>query len=557
MKRSLIKTPLSLALAGIAAVGLSGCVNLHNQVDSSVEGNTKKVSTLIKTADSQPAPVVTLVSKVKGSWVSAKKPMMEAPKVDVLPEVFATNFVNTTPGSIRVVELMSRVSREKGVQIRLSSDLKDDNVTTDVTVQASGGTASSVNLPALPGAMPAAPVASSANGASSLTVGGKTDLRVSDLNYNGTLTGFIDLLASKMQVSWKYENGQVTMYKYDTKVFNIKALAGIGKVTSGVGATTASSNKTDGGASSSTVGGNRTDMVVSSDLWKGVQESVKVMLSPYGKANFYAAADLGTITISDAPERLDRVTKYLETLNKDLSKQVALNIVVYNIEIDEKDTVGVDWTSVWNNAAAKFGLSLGGLTSTGGLQNMGVSILKGDMADSKFVVGALNSVGKTSLVTRGQIMTMNRQTAPLQVVDETSYLAKVTTTVSGTSGTAQQSLEPGTVITGFSTMVTPKIEDDGDVLLQFAGGISDLKSMTNFTIGGNTIQLPQKSIRDFLQRVKLRSGETLVLAGFEQNADRAEDQGVGHSKNILMGGKQMANAKRTSVVVLVTPYVMQ
>jgi type IVB pilus formation R64 PilN family outer membrane protein len=294
-------------------------------------------------------------------------------------------------------------------------------------------------------------------------------------------------------------------------------------------------------------------MAMTLDLWKGIQESTKVMLSSYGKNNFYSSPDLGSITISDEPERLDRVASYIEDLNKDLSKQVTLNIVVYNVEIDEKDTVGVDWSSVWNSAASKVGLSLGGLTNTTGLQNAGLNILKGDMADSKFILGALNQVGKTSLVTRGQVMTMNRQTAPLQVVDETTYLAKITTTVSGTSGAAQQSLEPGTVISGFSTMVTPKIEDDGDVLLQFSGGISDLKALTSFSVGGNTIQLPQKSIRDFLQRVKLKSGETLVLAGFEQSADRSNDQGVGHSKNIFMGGKQFANAKRTSVVVLVTP----
>ena len=47
-----------------------------------------------------------------------------------------------------------------------------------------------------------------------------------------------------------------------------------------------------------------------------------------------------------------------------------------------------------------------------------------------------------------------------------------------------------------------------------------------------------------------------MLAGFEQSADRSDDQGVGHSKNILMGGKQYANSKRTSVVVLVTPFVI-
>jgi type IVB pilus formation R64 PilN family outer membrane protein len=563
-KFNFTKTHLALAMVSASSF-LTGCAAIHTEVEKTVQKSGDDVKQIVRAAEPV-STAVPLVSKVKGSWVAERKPMIEGPKVEPLPAVFSTNFSNNTPGSIRVVDLMSRIQNEKGVQIRMAPEIIDNQV--NDAAPGVGGSASSTNLPPLPGGLPSASGGNSnagMNGVSPTSAqAALSGNRLSNLVYNGTLSGFLDLISSKMQLSWKYDGTQVVLYRYDTRVFNIKALAGTGKITNGVGGTSQSS----GGSGQSTTGtttqtANRTDLTITADLWKGVQDSIKVMLSPYGQKNFYASPDLGTITISDAPGYLDRVNTYVTTLNKDLSKQVAMHVAIYNVEIDDQDTVGVDWTAVWQTAGSNFGFNLGGLSSlgsAGSLQQAGVTILKGPWTNSQFVLGALNKVGKTSLVTRGQIMTMNRQAAPLQIVDENNYLAKVSTTMSST-GTAQTSLEPGTVTSGFTTTVTPKIEDDGDVLLQFAGSLSDLKSIDRFDVGSGanmqSIQLPQKSVRDFLQRVKLRSGETLVLTGFEQTKHLSNDQGVGNSKNLALGGKQFAQGKRLSIVITVTPYVVE
>lgn len=539
-KFRMMKIPM---LVGI--IVLSGCAAIHEEVDrkvSIVEKETKNV------VQSKPVRVGrdSLVKKENKTWVARRKPMLEIEEVVKLPDIFRTNFVSHNPGEISVVDLMSRVTGEKGVQIRMSPEVIE-------SVGQSSGSASSTDLPALPGSLP-----STTNLGGSGTPAPSYGNVVSNLIYDGPLSGFLDLLSSKMQLSWKYENSQVILYKYETQVFNVKALAGTGTITNGVGGSSQSSGGGQQNAGTTTQARNQTAVTIESNLWKGIEDSVRIMLSPFGKNNFYASPDLGTITISDEPSRLDRVGTYLNELNKDLSKQVALHISIYNVEIEDKDTVGVDWNAVWRSASNGFnfgGLSLGADT----LQRAGVSILNGPWTDSSFVIGALNKVGKTSLITSGKILTMNRQAAPLQIIDETNYLAQITTTISG-DGLAQTSLEPGTVTSGFTTTVTPKIEDDGDVLLQFAGSLSNLKEITRFDVGGagnsQSIQLPQKSVRDFLQRVKLRSGETLVLTGFEQESNNSKDEGVGNSKNLLLGGKQFASGKRLSVVIFVTPYII-
>lgn len=45
---------------------------------------------------------------------------------------------------------------------------------------------------------------------------------VSDVSYTGALGGLLDLVAGRMGVSWKYEEGNVVFYYLETKRFDIQ-----------------------------------------------------------------------------------------------------------------------------------------------------------------------------------------------------------------------------------------------------------------------------------------------------------------------------------------------
>jgi hypothetical protein len=54
----------------------------------------------------------------------------------------------------------------------------------------------------------------------------------------------------------------------------------------------------------------------------------------------------------------------------------------------------------------------------------------------------------------------------------------------------------------------------------------------------------------------LKSGQTLVLAGTEQEKVSRADQGVGDSWNILLGGQRAGTVIKTRLVLLVTPTIL-
>ncbi|WPM83966.1 hypothetical protein QNH14_12655 [Apirhabdus apintestini] len=74
---------------------------------------------------------------------------------------------------------------------------------------------------------------------------------------------------------------------------------------------------------------------------------------------------------------------------------------------------------------------------------------------------------------------------------------------------------------------------------------------------GNKIQVPEVENRIFSQKVKLRSGQTLVLSGFEQNAKQAKRNGFGSAFNWLLGGGVNTSDKRSIIVIMISPVVME
>jgi MSHA biogenesis protein MshL len=130
------------------------------------------------------------------------------------------------------------------------------------------------------------------------------------------------------------------------------------------------------------------------------------------------------------------------------------------------------------------------------------------------------------------------------VVTEESYLAAVSTTNTTDVGTLQE-LTPGKVTTGFSMLAIPHIIDSSTVILQYSISLSSLDSIDDISSGDQRIQVPTVSTRSVLQRVRMPLGSTLVLAGYEEQAD-SYGEGVG-----LFGWSRRGGTDRELIVIAI------
>lgn len=379
------------------------------------------------------------------------------------------------------------------------------------------------------------------------------------LVYSGKVSGMLDLIASRFGVSWEWDGKGIYFFKTKSQTFRLAALPGDTSLASRVG--TQSNNATGGSQGSQASGSSSSELRAGVEfsglsIWKGIEDSIRTMMSPDGK--LVVTASTGTITVDDTPLVLDRVSKFVEEQNKALSRQVVINVRVLAVDLSKSHEYGINWDMVYENIGRSIGVGLSNLAEpvTGGT-NLALRVLPGAsmFSGSSAVIQALSKQGRVSQVTSASLVTINNQPAPIQVGRQTAYLASSTTTI-GTGGAGNTvTLQPGQVTTGFSMNMLPHILDSNRLMLQYSGDISTLTRLNTVVSGDSSIQTPEIDTRNFMQRTFLNSGETLVVTGFEQFALNGDTQGIGSPENLALGGRLMAKDTKTVLVVLIQPVV--
>ena len=139
-----------------------------------------------------------------------------------------------------------------------------------------------------------------------------------------------------------------------------------------------------------------------------------------------------------------------------------------------------------------------------------------------------------------------------------SYLKQITpaitTSTSGATVVGQPGLIPGEINTGFTMLLLPIVLDSNHVLMQCGINLSSLKELTTFSSGAGTAQqsLQQPNIATFTtqQKMLVKSGDTIVLSGFENESTETRESDF--VRKTMPGTKDNTRSK-TTLVVLITP----
>lgn len=198
------------------------------------------------------------------------------------------------------------------------------------------------------------------------------------------------------------------------------------------------------------------------------------------------------MVVSTTNDRMERVARFLEEENRRLSRQVAVSIEMYTVQIDDASAYGLDLTAALSSISGLPTIDISGpaagLTDPGSIT---VSLVRPtEMAGTVGVAQALATLGKTTRLSQIPITTLNNRPATQSISLDTAYVSEVTGTSSGVDNVST-TITTDTITTGISVSVLPRIMSDGRILLQYALAQSDAPSIKNFTSGSSTVQLPQ------------------------------------------------------------------
>ncbi|MEG1610705.1 MAG: pilus assembly protein, partial [Bilophila sp.] len=371
------------------------------------------------------------------------------------------------------------------------------------------------------------------------------------VSYEGSLRGLLDHVASLSGYGWEYDakTNRVTFTHMQVRTFTL--LSAPGTLTYDNEITNKSKKNSSG-----TIGGGGINQTVSSgdtdsqtaqssttkykfDVWQECEKGVKALLSPKGTVTSNLAA--GTITVRDTSDRLRQIAAYVDDINARLSRQVALTVRVWSLELNDASEAGINLQALFQNSDVS--VIAGSLAELGSASSAAVSIVDGKLKGSSAAVKAMREWGKASQVTSSGAVLMSNQPLPVLAVKSHAYLAGMSLNTSDYGQTSE--VTPGEVISGFSMTVVPHILDRRRVILQYNINLSSLDDMQEIKTDSITVQLPQMSTRSFSQRTTMKMGQTLVLAGFEQ-----ESQGGSSSIGLLNGGKKADYGKTLLVITI-------
>ena len=372
-----------------------------------------------------------------------------------------------------------------------------------------------------------------------------------DISYTGSLAGLLDTIASMSGYGWDWEEkrSRITFSAMQVRTFVVEAPVGeVGwesqvsnksreQRTTNLG-TGSSINTTVTGGDTSTQTAQTNTTRARLDVWKDVETTVRGLLSKAGTARVNPAS--GTITVRDSYARLEAVRAYIDEVNERLSRQIALCVRVWALEVNDASNAGINLQALFSSPDVAISAGTAAATAS---SLASVSVLKGSLKGSSAALEAMKEWGNATQLTSASGLVTNNQPFPVQAVRRHAYLAGMTMSTSEYSQTSE--ITPGEVTTGFAMTIIPHILPDRHVLLQYNITLSSLEDMTTIERDTILVQLPQVSTRSFSQRTRLKSGQTLVLAGFEQDTEQAAE-----SLGLLNAGKSN-DASKTLLVVTI------
>jgi type IVB pilus formation R64 PilN family outer membrane protein len=389
------------------------------------------------------------------------------------------------------------------------------------------------------------PVPASAGETRNRPVGART----THITYEGPVKGLLDQLGSRFGLAWDYSPNSGVVYSTTAiRTFTIWAAPGQVTYTNNITNQSKEQQTQTAGAgvsmqetSNQTAQTNTTNLTF--DIWKDVEEGVKGLLSPNGTVVGNQAA--GTITVKDTAASLRKIEKFIDEINERLSRQIALSIKVWSLELADSTDVGLNLGMFFENPDVRVFAGSVSPRWEGLGGELSAAVVDGRLRDSTALLKALRSVGRATQVTSGGGVVMSNQPVPVQAIRREAYLAGSSSTT--TQYGEEKTLTPGEITTGFAMTVIPHIMEGRRVVLQYTINLSSLDDIVEFSSGDSSIQLPKVSSRSFSQRMTLKMGQTLVLAGFEQEID-----GRNASAGLLGIGRAKSYKKSLMVITIST-----
>lgn len=368
--------------------------------------------------------------------------------------------------------------------------------------------------------------------------------------HDGTARSWLDILSLSSGYAYKIHQSHISWHRMMTATFDIMAISGSKNHLVG------SDGGSSGGGKEENISSEFSNNSATLSIWDDITSLLTSLISDEG--TFFVSQANTSVTVKDIPENVRLIESVIDEFNQRLGAQVVLDVQIVAVTFDGSREDGIDWNLVKTSTESVLSFNNGLTQSVGAAgapSKFSISIPDGSNSSwtgSNLFIKALKEQADVTVVTSPRTVTLNNEVAEIRINVDTAYLASSSTAI--TEGTSTTTLEPGIVTEGFTMYVLPKIDiKDREIYLQFSTTLSELQDLNEITSSNSKIQTPQIQKTKVNTRTRLKSGETLLISGYQQSMNSTKNSdyfGVD-----LFGHRDSASNKH-EVMVLLTPVIL-
>lgn len=321
----------------------------------------------------------------------------------------------------------------------------------------------------------------------------------------------LDRMLSQLNLFWKKESKSYIIFRDREELFSVNFP--LLQQTFNVSSSRQNSSSDDD--SDSGIAPSSSSLVTSgtSASLSNLTDTIERFLSDEGKVVVHK--EMGMIWVKDKAFIVDRIGEFLAKINENLSKSVAISGIITEVELNDGNKTGIDWTSVAGNLT-RAGGSIG---ATGGAVGSNFTLgWKSAGSVNKVYLSALKTFGDVEVISRPSLRIANNAIGSLIVGKNTSYVSEVVATASSSAPTTYAS-KLSSLQTGLSFYVLPHIISATEAILYISPELTSLQSLT--TVGTNGVQAPTITMRQTQTVVPIKNGESLVIGGLMSESDKS------------------------------------
>ena len=377
--------------------------------------------------------------------------------------------------------------------------------------------------------------------------------------HDGTIRSWLDNLALASGYAYKINDNHISWHRMMTASFDIMAISGSRNHLVGSSSGGGSSGQQGAGGSGGAITKEFSNNKGTLSVWQDLKEILTSLVSEEG--TFFVSEANTSITVKDFPENVRSIASVIDEFNQRLSAQVVLDVQILSVTLEEDRADGIDWNLVKTNTDTTLDFSHGlnesdDVETTSGIPTK-FSVIIPDGSRSYFtgsdvLIEALELQGDVSVVTSPRAVTLNNEVAEIRINLNTTYLASSSTTIS--DDLIETELTPDVAIDGFTMYLLPKIDvPNREVYLQLSTTVAELQKLSKIEAGRSLIQVPKIQDSKVNTRARLKSGETLLISGYQQyfaSSEKSDQFGID------LFGRKHSRSKKHEMMVLLTPIIV-